>query len=316
MLENMKVDIPNKLNGARLDLALRDIDLGLSRRKIRKIIDLGGVYINRKRVRIASKQVWSGDLVELSYEKDHLKPVAVEALARPLETHEIVYISNELIALNKRPGLPSQATREQSIFHAGKILQDYLGEPKLPILVHRLDMDTSGLLLFARNAAVATRLTEHFRERTIKKKYLALCYGVPSEQNFRVDNHLSAIDKRTGEVTLVHAGGKRAITDFVVLAVNKKLDMSLLGCFPSTGRSHQIRVHLALKSLPILGDKRYGRIPVAALASLSGISLDHHLLHAHSLEIPGFGEGTNSLHITADLPALFRKCCEFFEFKL
>jgi len=306
-------------SGKRLDVYLVEAGLGLSRRRIRQIIDVGGVYVNKRRIRIASRQVQTGDKVRVEYSEAGLKQLRTQKVT--LKQEDLILERPGLFVINKPPGLPSQATLDQTIMHVVPALAAVLTERgdaagRKLILVHRLDKETSGVMLVADGAKAATWLTEQFRERKIKKTYLAICYGIPKQTSFTESAHLSEIDKRTGDVRPVHAGGRTAVTHFRLLAKNPELGLSLLQCNPETGRSHQIRVHLQMNGLPLVGDKRY-RVPgtkelAPALADLTAV---HHFLHAFALDVvPGPGE--EHLVVTGQPPERFARFLELAGFKL
>jgi RluA family pseudouridine synthase len=298
-----KVESPD--SGKRLDIYLLEQIGDLSRRKIRSIIDVGGVYVNKKRVRVASRSVTVGDMVRVEYNEVALKKVKMESFE--FKDTDLLYNSYNTFAVNKPPGLPSQATKDQSVMHVVPLLQKYLKSKQIRhkplILVHRLDKETSGLILVAEGAAQATWLTDQFRERKIKKTYLAICHGIPSWTTMSEKSPLSEIDKKSGQVRAVRSGGRSALTHFRVIACNETAKVSLIECAPETGRSHQIRVHLEINGHPIVGDKRYGsetqksELP-APLLVLTGF---HHFLHAAKLEFQPEA-GTRNVQLLAPLP--------------
>jgi len=140
---------------------------------------------------------------------------------------------------------------------------------------------------------------ELFKTRDVSKEYEAICYGVPSWTKHTERSYLSPIEKHTGVVRVVRSGGKTAITHFEVMAVDKKLGLSLIRCLPETGRSHQIRVHLAALGCPIVGDKVYGGAPSKLPESLQVIASRHHFLHARRLT---FSPMTGSAPVTIEAP--------------
>ncbi|MCX6119729.1 MAG: RluA family pseudouridine synthase [Proteobacteria bacterium] len=286
---NLKTYIVEEVDsGSRIDQYLASKIPNLSRRKIRTILDIGGCYVNNKRVHIASRKVNGGDKVRVEYSEAALSTVKQKKFL--LQTSDIVFNELNLIAINKPPGLPSQATRDQDVMHAEISLRNWIKESNLKIesliLVHRLDKETSGVLLFATTSNVATWVTDQFKQRTTKKEYLALCYGIPKEKTFEVDCHLSDIDNKSGKVSIVRSGGKQSKTSFQLIALHKEKNISLIHCFPETGRSHQIRVHLESLGLPILGDKKYGARNLHLLEpAIADIASRHHMLHARSLQV-------------------------------
>jgi RluA family pseudouridine synthase len=220
-----------------------------------------------------------------------------------------------VIAINKPPGLPSQATKDQSVLHVlpclEKILKEKGGKKRKLVLVHRLDKETSGILLIADGNERATWLTDQFRDRSVEKIYWAICHGIPKADEFAESAPLTPIDQRTGDVRAVRSGGKPAVTEFRTLAVNKELGLSLIECRPKTGRSHQLRVHLDINGLPIVGDKRYGgahaKKPLPP--ALAELTQAHHMLHAARLSFQPAPDAARAT-LNAAPPERFRKLLE------
>lgn len=284
-MKSHRFKVTPDFNGTRLDqfIALQGVEL--SKRKIKEVIDAGGVYINRKRARIASRPVNGGDTVEMQYSLETLK--RIKQREHEIGAPDILYDHYDIIAVNKPPGLPTQATRDQSLVHLEAAVKKFLvsrGErnPRL-FLVHRLDKETSGIVLLAKTPEAVTFLTNQFRDRTVTKEYIAICSGIPREKKFVVECFLSPIDKRTGNVSVVRSGGKPSLTRFELIASDNDLKISMIRCYPETGRSHQIRVHLAHKGFPILGDKRYNQSRTRLPGELENLVAVHHLLHARRL---------------------------------
>jgi RluA family pseudouridine synthase len=297
-------------SGQRIDIFLASKLPDLSRRKVRAILDIGGCYVNGKRMHIASRQVHHGDKVKVEYTLTALGASRQKVFV--LQPEDVLFDSEDVIAMNKPPGLQSQATRDQDISHAEVALKDFLKSQgkscKQLILCHRLDKETSGILLFAKNAPAATNITNQFKERKVKKMYLALVYGRHQSESFEVKCYLSEIDKRLGRVFVVPKGGKSSDTQFELIKHNQKENVSLLGCYPRTGRSHQIRVHLESVKLPILGDKKYGlehRHPLPE--NIMTHTMNHHLLHAFQLSFHDPKEPAKQIEIHASIPAGFQE---------
>ena len=310
IVKTLEFVVPGERSGERLDVFLAESGLGLSRRKIRSIIDVGGVYINKKRVRIASREIMRGDKIRVEYHEESLKKAKSRTIQ--FQKKDILLDHPEVYALNKPAGMPAQATKDQSIMHVVACLESLLkseGHTKFKglSLVHRLDKETTGVILVAKSTAAMTFLTDGFRHRQVKKSYLAVCYGLPKDEEFTERAFLSPIDKKTGSVRVVKAGGRSAVTHFQVLAVNRKLGVSLILCLPETGRSHQIRVHLEKNGLPIVGDKRYGSLERRDLPpQLAELTTHHHFLHAWRLEFtPGLDAA--ALTVTAPIPDLMQR---------
>ncbi len=300
--------------GMAIDRALLAAAWGFSRRKIRQMLDKGGVSVNQRVERFASYKVKSGDRLTVIYLPEE-KSTGEQGTIR-LAPEDILFDQEELIALNKPPLLASQATRSPKVPHLLQVLEDYLcqqGEavkqnPKL-ILCHRLDKETSGILLVARSAEAAQRVMSQFKARKLEKTYLAVSVGLPRQNEWEVSCYLSKLHPKTGLVSQVHAGGSWSHTRFKVIAVNKTLKLCLLACYPSSGRTHQIRVHLQLSQLPIVGDKKYLRQKPELPEELQRLSMQHHLLHARSLLFSPRQNDREQVLVTAPLPVGMQKFC-------
>ena len=207
----------------------------------------------------------------------------------------IVHRDDHVIAINKPPGLAVQGGTKTSR-HLDAMLDCLrFGSAERPRLVHRLDKDTSGVLLLARTAAAAAKLTSAFRSKAARKLYWAVVVGVPRPAEGFVDLSLSKLAGKRGE-RMAGGGGKKAVTFYrVVDRVGRKA--AWLALEPRTGRTHQLRVHaLALKT-PILGDGKYGGRD-AFLAAEGGSRRLH--LHARAIRIPHPAAG--HLQVAAPLP--------------
>jgi 23S rRNA pseudouridine955/2504/2580 synthase len=178
-----------------------------------------------------------------------------------------------------------------------------------PRLVHRLDKDTSGVLLLGRTRQATAKLAESFRGREARKIYWAMVVGVPKIKKGRIDLALAKIAGHHGErVKSGEDEGKRAITVYAVME-NLADKVAWLALMPLTGRTHQLRVHCAELGTPILGDGKYG----GAQAFLSGEGLSKKLhLHARQIEMPHPGGGT--IKVVAPLPPHMQASWKFFGF--
>ncbi len=257
-----QLTIEPRFDGVRLDMALVAHFPELSRRKIRRVIDMGGVYVNSKRIRLANRTLRKSDRIEVIYSKSNLdSPIKSQSCG--LQPEDIIFDEAGLFAISKPAGWPSVAAQNQAVFHAEKIVRDFLVKQQRRVkdfqILHRLDRETSGVLLFSLEKGLTEHILQLFKDRKIKKTYLALTFGKPSAKEFHRDSFLSQIEKSTGMVREVKEGkgGKTCFTRFKVLKSGGKAGLNLIEAYPSTGRSHQIRVHLASEGLPILGDKKY-----------------------------------------------------------
>jgi 23S rRNA pseudouridine955/2504/2580 synthase len=218
---------------------------------------------------------------------------------------QVIYRDEHVIALNKPHGLPVQGG--PGITHHLDALLDALrfGAVDRPRLVHRLDRDTSGVLLLARTPGTAARLAAAFRTRAVEKTYWAVTARTPVPHEGRIDLPLRRIGGARGERTEVAEDARdpdvaRAITDYRTIDhAGQKL--AWLELRPLTGRTHQLRVHCVAISAPILGDVKYARPDQnnAFAATIEGLSSELHL-HARGLQLPHPAGGT--LLVEADLP--------------
>jgi 23S rRNA pseudouridine955/2504/2580 synthase len=222
----------------------------------------------------------------------------------------ILYMDDDVIALNKSPGLAVQGGSKVSV-HVDAMLDGLrFGNAERPRLVHRLDKDTSGVLLLGRSAYAAAALTEAFRGRDARKTYWALVAGTPKPKSGRIDMPLIKGPGRGGREMMAvdETDGRRAVTRYVVLE-SAGGRVSWMALRPETGRTHQLRIHCREIGTPIVGDGKYG----GAAAMISGLPSGRALLlHARSIVLPHPRGGT--LSVAAELPDNFRKTWDFFGF--
>jgi RluA family pseudouridine synthase len=194
----------------------------------------------------------------------------------------ILHTGASLVVVAKPPGLPTEPTRDPGRPSVVSQVRAALGLPADAFLQvpHRLDLDTSGVLLVARNPAALAALGHAFAARTVEKTYLAVVHGRLADDAGTWSSFLAPVERsaRSTRWGSVRAGGKKAITAYRVL--RRDHDRSLVECRPRTGRTHQLRVHLAEAGHPIVGDERYGA-PRGEHARVGRF-----LLHAWRLHLP------------------------------
>lgn len=230
--------------GQRLDLYMVAAFQGMSRKKAKKLIDARRVSVNGKIEHMAGRELTPGDRVEARDEEE----VKKEA---PLSDLTVLYDDGHIVAVDKPPGLVSGPTRDSGRQHAEKLAKERLGG-KLTLL-HRLDRDTSGVLLLARSEEAGKGLLQAFKAREVAKTYLALVSGDTPDEFSDVCHLKEAPNSR---VVVVSSGGMRAETSFKTLLRGK--GFCLVEARPKTGRMHQIRVSLSRLGYPIAGDALYG----------------------------------------------------------
>lgn len=277
----------------------------ISKGQIRKLIVAGAVYLNGKRVRIASKEIFKNARVEVYIDQQKLHTPQKEEQLIDVTANCILYEDEDILVANKPFGLATQPTvdKARNNFYTAlqKLIRERGGSNEYLGLHHRLDRDTSGLLLFSRSQRANEPIAEMFREHNIVKSYVAIC-GHPNkltQNKFIIKNFLKRDPdsaKKMARYTATNSGGDSAETHFEVL--NKTSDFATVLCQPITGRTHQIRVHLSENGTPIWGDPLYGK-------SFSGHA-DRLMLHAWKLEFEHPTTGKHML-LSAPLPAEFER---------
>jgi 23S rRNA pseudouridine955/2504/2580 synthase len=286
---------------------------GLGHGRLEKLLRTGRVRVDGKRAR-SSDRIEPGQAIRVPDLSD-LSPPAQPAKmrSRPVDQallyEAILYRDEAVIVLNKPPGLAVQGGTATERHLDGLLDELRFGNDERPRLVHRLDKDTSGILVIARTAAMAAFLTGAFRKKATRKIYWAVVIGLPKLGQGRIDLALAKTPGRGGERVRPDAeDGRHAVTYYRVID-NAGRQASWLALMPVTGRTHQLRAHCAAIGTPILGDGKYGGT-AAHLAGLPGSRRLH--LHARSLSIPHPLGGT--LEVAAPLPLHMRRTWEFFGF--
>lgn len=309
------VNVAGEQAGQRLDLVLA-AHTTLSRSRLKTLILDGAVAIGPRTILDPSHRVNAGDIVALTVPAPAPAKPQGEAIAL-----NVVYEDPDIIVIDKPAGLvahpaPGHATGtlvNALIAHCGDSLSG-IGGVKRPGIVHRLDKDTSGLLVAAKTDAahkhLAAQFADHGRTGPLKRGYLALAWGAPNRPKGMIDVPLGR-HPRSRDKIAVRADGRPAVTHWHFLERYKGRDgkpiASLIECRLTTGRTHQIRVHLAHIGHPLLGDAVYGtgfktkaaRLAPAAQQALE--ALGRQALHAHLLAVQHPGTG-DVLEFRSELP--------------
>jgi 23S rRNA pseudouridine1911/1915/1917 synthase len=269
--------------GKRLDVALVKGTSGLSRSQIQRLVSQGNISVDGV-VSSKSAAVLNGsETVEIRVPPP--VPTSLSAEDIPLD---IVYEDNDLLVVDKPSGMvvhPSAGHRTGTLVNAVLAHAPQMtgvGGEQRPGIVHRLDKDTSGIIVVAKNDLAHRFLQAQFKERTVEKSYLGLVYGVPPSSNGRVETAIGRDKKFRKRMAIYHE--KSSKTRFAVTrysTVEKFDGWTLLKIKPITGRTHQIRVHMSYLGCPIVGDLLYGNRRM--VSDLHG--LQRQFLHAARLKI-------------------------------
>ena len=254
--------------GMRLDDGAKAMFPQLSKGEIRRIIDWGGCNVSQALVRVASRILKEGDELALGL----MEPERCIELS--YAKHELLYEDKNFIAVNKAAGFNSQRTPYQlkgTVEYAVDCYMKSLGLKDPARVVHRLDRGTSGVMFFPKHKQAATLISDLLKNGKVEKTYWALVSGSPDLSEWRVDAPLAKLSKFRYGVSLA---GKSARTLFRVMG--EGAGVTAIEARPLTGRTHQIRVHLAHSGFAIIGDESYGGAPAARM-----------MLHCRSMRFTG-----------------------------
>ncbi len=302
--------------GERLDRLIAQRLPDLSRSRVKALIEAGHVALDDAgggTISDPSRRVKPGQRFQIRV--PDAAPAAPEAQAIALD---IVYEDDDLIVVNKpagmvvhpAPGNPDQTLVNALLSHCGDSLQG-IGGVKRPGIVHRLDKDTSGLMVVAKNDAAHASLSRQFAERSSERMYRAIVWGVPRPAEGEIEGAIGRDPRNRKRMAVVTRGGKPALTRYKVVQRFGGGRASLVECRLATGRTHQIRVHLAQAGHPLLGDPVYGgRRGRAGTVEKAGLgkalaAFGRQALHAATL---GFShpQTGKTLRFRADDPNDFR----------
>ena len=257
---NLIVDSEN--NKLRVDVFLNKKEYKLSRTRIKNLILNNKLKLNNRIINNPSKKVSTNDLIELEV------PKPIKASLKPFKFKlNIVHEDNDLLIINKPAGIvihPGAGNYDNTIVNAlikycGKNLSS-IGDELRPGIVHRLDKDTSGLVVVAKNNFAHEYLSNQFSKHSVKRKYQLLVWGKLRPQSGIIKTLIKRSDKNRQLMEVGMTKGKKAITNYKTLEIfenHTSPTFSLVECKLETGRTHQIRVHMSYKGNNILGDKKY-----------------------------------------------------------
>jgi len=254
--------VPTNYHGYRIDKFLQSVVSELSRTRLQALIQEGQVKLNNVTIKDSAKKIREKDQIKINF------PSPKETLIKPNKISlDILYDDEDIIIINKHPGVvvhPGAGNYEKTIVNG--LLYKYqnklssIGGKLRPGIVHRIDKDTSGVIVVAKNDNAHINLSEQFKEHTIKRTYEALIWGSLKPQNGKIKERISRSLQNRQLMSVRKEKGKMAITNYKTLKIFQNSNLpkiSLIECKLETGRTHQIRVHMNYKGNPIVGDKSY-----------------------------------------------------------
>jgi 23S rRNA pseudouridine1911/1915/1917 synthase len=312
--EQNRLAVPSEATGQRLDLFLVQQLTDLSRSRVQLLLQQGSVLVDGQPAK-ASRKLRGGESIAILGDP---QPPPLRAIAEEIAL-EIVYEDDDLAVVNKPAGMMvhagSGATEEarnrgtlvNALLHHMRALSSS-GGPLRPGIVHRLDKQTSGLIIVAKNDATHGQLSSMFARRQVRKLYLSLVQGELPQERGTVNAPISRDAIRRTRMTTRLEGGRAAVSHWQVL---RRIQgpygrFTLISVRIETGRTHQIRVHMASLGHPVVGDTLYGAsssiAPLAAKSRLPRLTLDRNFLHAAELEFAHPRSG-KPLTLVSNLPS-------------
>ena len=295
-MEKIRIVVGEEDIKDRLDLFLADYFEDISRSSIQKLIKGGKVQVNGKNPK-AKSLLKDGDTVDIEFEEE--EELTIEPENIPIE---IVYEDEDIVIVNKKQGMvvhPAagnySGTLVNALLYHVKELSDLNGSMR-PGIVHRIDKDTSGLLMVAKNNESHEKLAEQLKEHTTNRRYMALVEGVIKEERGTIDAPIGRHPTDRKKMTVTESNSKNAVTHFSV--VERYLNYTLIEAKLETGRTHQIRVHMKFINHPVVGDRVYG-------IRNQKFKLEGQLLHAKTIGFihPGTGE---YMEFSSEIPDYFQ----------
>lgn len=293
--------IENVTGGKRLDVFLAEVLCDLTRSRIQKLIAEGCITVNGGAVR-ANYKLRDEDVIEVEIPEAKETQIQAESISL-----DIVYEDEHMLVVNKPQGMvvhPAAGNYSGTLVnalmaHCGHNLSGINGEIR-PGILHRIDKDTSGLLMVAKNDRAHLGLSKQIKEHSLTREYLALVHGRIKEDSGTIDAPIGRDEKDRKKMTITQKNSKDAVTHFFVLERFDKY--TFIRCRLETGRTHQIRVHMSKNGHPIVGDPVYG-------TKREEFKLKGQLLHAHMIGYvhPATGE---YMEFSRPVPEYFEEVLE------
>ncbi len=276
----------------------------MSRTKIKEVIKVGGVLVNGNTTQDPDQRLKMGDLIEI---QEEIKPKKPSLTPDDSVKFDILYEDESLLVINKPAGV---------VVHAGAGNLDHTlvngllahcsnlsegSDEFRPGIVHRIDKDTSGILVVAKNDFVHMELAKQFAEHSIGRRYICFCYGIPRFASGTFDSFIARDRNNPLKMTITHAKGKRAITHYKVQQTFCN-SFSKIECELETGRTHQIRAHMSNAGHPLIGDQIYMRRSNNSNVAQAVKDFPRQALHAYYLQFRHPITG-NNMQFDSEMPA-------------
>lgn len=256
----MEYVINKEDSGKRLDLYVLLIKPDLTRSYIRTLIESGNITVNDEKKK-SGYSLKNNDKIYINIPEDKISEVLPQDI--PLD---IVYEDNDILIVNKPKGMvvhPANGNYEgtlvNALMYSHKNKLSAINGNIRPGIVHRIDKDTSGILVVAKNDEAHKKLSEIFKTHDIKREYIALVKGIVKEDNFTIDLPIGRSIKDRKKMAVTNRNSRRAVTHIEVLKRYYNSNVTLVKATLETGRTHQIRVHMAYVFHPLVGDEVYGK---------------------------------------------------------
>ncbi len=322
MNNTIKFYVDRNNEGKRLDVYLTENLNEFTRSFLKKLIENNQVKLNNLELLSPSAKIKYKDRISINITLKNDQKIVPKKIKL-----NVIYEDKDILIINKPKGMvvhPGAANYDNTLVNAllfkyKKNLSDINGALR-PGIVHRIDKETSGLLVIAKNNFAHSNLGDQFSKHSIKRKYLCLAWGVVRPLNGKISTLITRDKKNRQLMTVSDVNGKKAITNYKTIKVfdiNNIPKISLLECELETGRTHQIRVHLKYKGTSLLGDKQYGRKIIkfkkindeffVKLSKLTGQAL-----HAKTLEF-SHPRTKKWMSFNSDLPESFKKILNLLE---
>ena len=292
----------------RLDIYLKEKNEKLTRSYIKKLLEDGNILVNNKNEK-SGYMIKENDKITLNL--PDVKPIE----ARPEDIKlNIIYEDDDIIIVDKEKGMvvhPANGnytgTMVNSLMYSHKGSLSSINGVIRPGIVHRIDKDTSGILVVAKNDNAHKKLSEQFKVHSIKRKYVALVKGIIKEDKLDINLPIGRSSKDRKKMAVTYKNSKEAITHIAVLKRFYNSNVTFIEASLETGRTHQIRVHMSYIGHPLVGDEVYGKKD-------SKFKVEGQMLHARLL---GFIHPTKNEYVefTSDIPKEFKNLLETLEKK-